>query len=272
MSDAKIQPDGDRWFAVVGDGEDAQRYEVDLSGFVSSDQVSRDFMPKDRFEGELKRRMKNLRAPDELLADEQFVDQVVEAHRDTLVKRLGVKADGADVEALKRAWASKELNPVQEKVRALEEELGGLRDRSFEGAFAKAAEAVGVHGSVKELLPVYLKSRMRYDAEVRDWVVVDAQGNPELSPTLGKGRGHQYMTVEDLLEGMKAEGRHREWFDASVRPGAGSGPGGRKALTVDDFERMDDAAKMSLYQTDRQTWGAMMEALRSKGEARLGLG
>ena len=270
MDPLAIQQGDDGGFVVqVGD----EAHAVDLSGFVSKSTVSEGYVAKDFFESELSRRVsaakKGLVKADDLLNDEDFIGRVVETHGPSLAERLRVQPKEADLETIRTQVRANEVTPLTEKVEALEGTLGKLQRRSFDATYLEAAKDVVAPG-VLELLQDRVYSLSQWSDEAGEHVIVDAEGKPRLSPTLGEGRSHSFMTVGDYLDSLEKGGKHKEWFVGRRKSGADTGPaGGRGSMTLEQFEKLSSGEQDALYDENPTLWTQMQAARRAKAEERL---
>jgi hypothetical protein len=155
----------------------------------------------------------------------------------------------------------------------LKERLERLTARAFVADFATAARQVGLDDEIADVVQEWLRAQTTYDEDSDAWVAVDDDGEPKLASADvdTTGRTHPYQTVEDLLRDIEAAGDRKSWFKARQKTGGDLRPGGTGRVTLEEWDRMDDGARASLYGSDRQTWQSMMEATRKRGLSRLGV-
>jgi hypothetical protein len=153
----------------------------------------------------------------------------------------------------------------------LKERLERLTARAFVADFATAARQVGLDDEIADVVQEWLRAQTAYHEESDAWVVVDDDGEPKLTSADvdTTGRTHPYQTVEDLLRDIEAKGDRKSWFKARQKTGGDLRPGGTGTVTLEEWDRMDDGARASLYGSDRQTWQSMIDATRKRGEGRL---
>lgn len=266
------QQDGSYFVTPEGDG--AEPIEVDMSGYVASDELKSEYVPKQHFEREIKRRIgnatKGLVKRDEIINDESFLEDFVETHRDNLVERLGVKpTTEADLAKIREAIERKEVAPLKEQMESLQGTIAKLRENGFRADFGRAARSVGVDEEMEELVELWVRKKAQYHPESDAWVIFDGD-EPALTTADMKGRDHPYMTIEDLLGEIESSGKHKSWFKARTRSGNDTRKGRDSGVvTLEAFDRMDSDERMELYRNNREVWQDLMQQTRKRGEAAL---
>lgn len=193
------------------------------AGFLPKDEVEAGYVPLAKHNSEMAARRteaRGLRRPDDLLADDDFLAQVIDKRGDVLRERLGVKGKPTD-DALNRAIReteervrSKELTPLQMEYEALTQRLA--RGEVLE---ARTGDGYELDDDMIEPLQDYYGKRLKLDKPSGRHYLTDDKGEFLLTPFPAKGRT-PYKTVGDDLRERLAAGQNLGWFKSKARNGA----------------------------------------------------
>lgn len=261
---------------------DVEHEAVVPEGWLAKAEVAEDFMPKDKFQEELKRRVdsatKELKKPEDLLNDEEFLTKAATEKKDFFVKLLEVKAGDIDVaklqtEAMDRVRTD-EVKPLQEAAKKTVETIQVLRRRDLDGQIATAALTLGVDPELNDLVKIFVRDHSNYSPDHDSWLIkrLDGSDGFELSTDPDKQGSHPYMSAAEFLEVTKKGGKKKIWFKATTQEGVdyqGAEHGDGRVATLDQFTKLSPADQTKFYGTNPEQHGKFMDQIRTKGEQSL---
>lgn len=225
---------------VEVDGEE-RTIEVDPSehGLLPEDQVREGYMPRDRFQEELSRRLQGKYGVDEIAQSEEALEEL-RARRPDLFRSEGDGdgGDGAglteeDLDRYREEWRAREVRPLEERAESLEQQVQTLRREQLKRVALEAFDEVGIRKGLRPLvLEFYASSdRVGFHEDEGGWYLRDGD---HFLPSASEGS--RYVTIREDLERKKSEGDFADWFESTTREGAGFGGsgegGGRKQITT----------------------------------------
>lgn len=223
---------------VTVEHPDHGELEVELpSGFLPEDEVSENYVPVGAHNAQMakiRREMKGLADPDELLQDEDFRNRALEAWE------INPDAPEDDtprltpdrIQAIRDEMVRKEVDPLRKRAEELESTVSTLRKENLHSSIIRAAS-----GKVKESLlqsPVagatppivnMMASYFDFDPETGQWAVREGEGFAySTEPT----EDRPYMGVDEFLAKWSENEANADWVkDTRQRgPGAERKPGG----------------------------------------------
>lgn len=251
--------------------------------FLHKDDIKESYLPKDHFEGELKRRVdsvtKGMHKKEDLLKDEEFLKEVAQSNRDKLIPLMGIDPKGnlPDLEKLTNEVTERvtktHVDPLKVQVSQLGEENNALRLRSLSAQVYSAGSRPDsrIVPDLLELVEIHVRGKAGWDQERKEWFIKNAAGDGfELSSNPKKG-GHPYKTVDEFISDLAREEGKKAWFEAPGQPGAGySGSGGgANVTTLEQYNKLKPAEKTAFAQQHPEEFTRIMGEIAAAGEKTL---
>lgn len=254
------------------------------AGFVHEDDLKELYIPKDQFQGELTRRVqsvtKDLKRPEDLLADPEFFKTFVDTRKEDLMKTLEIKPGDKDMDVTKiqtevmERIRRDEVAPLQTQMKGASDEIDILRVRDLDGQVVQAGSMLRVVPDLQDLVKIFVRQRAGWDGERKQWFIKKLDGSEgfEFSADPNKG-GYPYMTVREFLEKDKRSNEHKNWYEAGTQEGAdfrgGHGSSDARSMNVEQFQKLPPAERTKFAQDYPAEFAALMQQIRIAGEDRL---
>lgn len=257
------------------------KLEVEIPAeWIHKDEVGKTHVTKEFFETEVGNRLasatKGRFKPEELMADEAFLKTIVEQKKEPIVKLLGIKPNSEiDVQKVTTDITERvrreEVKPLQDQTKGLNEENDLLRVRSLDAEIAEAAIPLRVPEDLLDLVKIYVRERMKWDGERKQWFVKNSKGDGFEVSTSSKAGGHPYMGARELMEQLAKSGTKKSWFGSALQPGGDYRGGGGAAgvVTLEQFQALSPSEKTKFYQDTPDEFRRFMALIRDKGEQTL---
>lgn len=265
------------------DLEGGKKHEFEIPAeYIHQDDLKETHTPKDQFKVELDRRVasvtKDLKKPEDLLADGEFVKRVATERKDDVLKHLGIDPKSGPMDVTKiqtdvtERLTREKIAPLEAQFTAASTEIGLLRQRDLDSQTSISGKGLGIEDDNLELVKLYIRERAAWDQERKQWFIKKLDGTEgfEFSSDPKKG-GYPYMTVREYLEDIKQKGERKGWFTSTVQEGADykGGGGDPNAMTLEQFQKLSPTQKTEFYQKHQALYMKFMEQIRQAGEAKL---
>lgn len=213
---------------VEVDGEERE-IQVDPSehGLLPENEVRDGYMPRDRFQEELNRRLQGKYGLEEIVEDEEALE-TLRSRRPDLFRSEddGGEPEGLteeDLDRYREEWRSQEVDPMQDRVEELESENERLRREQLKRVALEAFDEVGIRKGLRPLVLEYYANadRVGFHDEEGDWFLRDGE---HFLPSASEE--NRYVTIREDLARKRKEGDYADWFEATTREGAGFGGSG----------------------------------------------
>jgi hypothetical protein len=248
-----------------------QEFEVEeIPGWVPEERVREEYVPKKTFSAELDRRAtsiiknKGLRAPDELLDDEEFRAKFIERHG--LDPSKGAKDFQEQLTRERESLMNREVKPREEKLGKLTERLQRKINRELEAEIMQAAANVptlrrSLLRATAQGAPAPIVSLLReafgYSEEHDRWFAKGKDGF-----AYPKGGDDPYKSVAEMVAEWAADPANADWHDSQRQAGPearpANGVGGAGAVTI-SREDAKDPAKYRKAKADAEKRGVELK-------------
>lgn len=214
------------------------------AGLLPKAEVESQYVPLAKHNAEMaamRTQSRGKKSAEEFLADDAFLDSLLEQRGDVLRERLGVKGQRPTADQLREL----EARVTDQRVRPLTEKLTRLEQRAARAAIGEAlrGEDYEVDPELAPLLQAYYGPRLKLDDETGEFFLADGKGGFEVTPFPAKDRA-PYKTVGDDLREMRQAGKNLNWFTSKARNGVGyKGPGPTGVRTPTDLDQAIAAAE-----------------------------
>lgn len=250
---------------------DGTTHEVEVpvpEGYLSPEEIRENFVSADSIERRIAAAKRGLVDPNAAIADDSFLDRLVAERKDRIIEMLGVKLEGnePDLEGLREKWREAELAPLRSDLESRDKTISRLREKGFRASVFEAATEAGIREDLYDVVPLWLRDRVRYDEEFDDFFAIDGRGEFEYTAEPAKGKP-PYKTISELLHDVERGGEKAAWFKPTGRGGAGYRGGDKKrgrGLTVDEFDKLSSDDQRKVYDESPALYNELTDALAKR--------
>lgn len=253
----------------------------DFEKYLSLEEVAASHMPKEAFQTELERRVtgitKDLRKPDDLVKDPDFLKRMAKERRDDLIKELGItQTPGApDIAKIRDEIAAaintETVTPLKAQVAAGVQEIDILRVRDLDGQIVAAQAANRAVPGLQDLITLYVRGRSAWDPDRKQWFIKKEGGEGFEFSTDANKNGHPFMTPKEYVARLVKDPEKKSWFETGTQEGPGytGVKGDPRAMTLTAYNALSAADKTQFGVDNPVEFARIMQEIATAGENKL---